>query len=116
MSESLAALFDKVTVMHSADHWSDVHRDLALVLGPPTFSDGAAWAVFPGISLSDERGPAWSLLAKTLDLDAVDRVARSSGWTVGEREPGAHETRLPLTSPAGLTVVAYSPITRKEEP
>lgn len=108
MSE-LAALFDKVTVMHSTDRWSDVHGDLVAVLGPASFSDGAGWATFDGIALSDERGPSWSLLAKTRRLDDVARVAEREGWTVGEPAVGAHETRLPLTSPSGLHVVAYSP-------
>lgn len=109
MSTSLSALFDKVTVMHSTDNWSDTHRDLVAVLGEPAFSDGQGWASFGGITLSDEEGPPWSLLAKTTDLDAVALVAAAEGWTVGVPTPGAHETRLPLLSPAGLTVVAYSP-------
>lgn len=109
MSVSLAALFDKVTVMHSTSTWSDTHRDLVDVLGPAVFSDGRAWASFGPLSLSDEPGPSWSLLAKTTDLDAVALLAEQTGWEVGAPEPGGHETRLPLRSPAGLTVVAYAP-------
>ncbi|OZC92894.1 hypothetical protein CH282_01060 [Rhodococcus sp. 06-418-1B] len=108
MSKSLTNLFEKVTVMHSADHWADAHRDLTDIFGPASFSDGAAWAVFPGLSLSNEQGPSWSLLAKTGDLDAVAREAARLGWAVGEPTVGGHEARLPLTTPAGLTVVAYS--------
>jgi hypothetical protein len=93
VSESLTNLFEKVTVMHSADHWADAHRDLTDIFGPASFSEG----------------PPWSLLAKTADLDAVAREAARLGWTVGEPAVGGHETRLPLTTPAGLTVVAYSP-------
>jgi hypothetical protein len=115
VSEALAKLFVKVTVMHSTDRWSDVHHDLVAVLGPASFSDGAGWASFGGITLSDEKGPPWSLLAKTTDLVEVARVAAQSGWTVGTETPGAHETRLTLRSPAGLTVVAYSPINSKDD-
>lgn len=114
MSETLAALFLKVTVMHSTDRWSDAHRDLVEVLGEAAFSDGTGWASFGGITLSDEKGPSWSLLAKTTDLAEVARVAAQSGWTVGAETPGAHETRLVLTSPAGLTVVAYCPTASKD--
>lgn len=95
--------------MHSTQSWFDTHRDLVELLGPATFSDGRAWAVFPGLSLSDEPGQQWSLLAKTADLGEVARVAERLGWIVGTRAPGAHETRLPLVSPAGLTVIAYCP-------
>ncbi|SNS97179.1 hypothetical protein [Rhodococcoides kyotonense] len=109
MSDSLSSLFVKVTVMHSTSNWSETHRDLVDVLGPAIFSDGRAWAAFGGVSLSDESGPAWSLLAKTTDLDAVARVAGSLGWEVGTQQPGGHETRLRLVSPAGLTVIAYAP-------
>lgn len=109
MTDGLASLFDKVTVMHSTSEWADVHRDLVDVLGPAVFSDGRTWASFGAVSLSDESGPAWSLLAKTTDLEAVARAAEDLGWDVGTPVRGGHETRLPLRSPAGLTVVAYAP-------
>lgn len=110
MSTELSSLFDKVTVMHSTDRWSDVHRDLVDVLGPPTFTDNQTWASFIPISLSDETGPSWSLLARTSDLEEVARIAGESGWSVGTPTTGSHETRLVLTSPAGLTTIAYTPI------
>jgi hypothetical protein len=109
MTDTLAALFDRVTVMHSSGSWSDAHRDLVEVLGPAVSSDGSAWAVFEPLSLSDEPGPEWSLLARTRDLDLVAATAATLGWAVGPQVSGAHESRVPLRSPAGLTVLAYSP-------
>ena len=109
-ARELADLFEKVTVMHSNPEWAAVQRDLVAVMGAAHFSDNKGWATFKNFYLSDERGPAWSLLAKTNDLKAVSRAAEGLGWGVGEPTVGAHETRLGLTSPAGLTVVAYSPL------
>lgn len=107
---ALAGLFEKVKVMHSSRQWAAAEHDLAAVLGEPAFSDGSGWAAFGPVVLSDESGPEWSLLAKTFDLKAVAVAAADRGWHVGEPVDGAHETRLPLTSSAGLSVVAYSPL------
>lgn len=107
---TLEPLFEKVKVMHSSRDWTAVQRDLAAVLGEPSFSDGFGWATFGSIVLSDEPGSEWSLLAKTTDLGAVAEAAANLGWHVGESVSGAHEMRLPLRSSAGLTVVAYSPL------
>lgn len=103
-------LFSRVTVMHASAVWSQTSADLTAVLGDPTFSDGGTWAAWAELSVSDEAdGPAWSLLAKTSDLDAVAARAVELGWAVGQRSQGGHETRLALTSPAGLSVIAYMP-------
>lgn len=106
----LARLFEKVTVMHASRQWAATERDLSAVLGAPRVSDGTGWATFGPVALSDEPGPEWSLLAKTADLAAVKAVAARLAWSVGESEEGGHETRVPLTSPAGLRVVAYAPV------
>lgn len=105
----LARLFEKVTVMHASRQWAAAQRDLTAVLGEPHFSDGTGWAAFGSVALSDEPGPEWSLLARTVDLAGVRGTATRLGWEVGEPEEGGHETRLTLTSPSGLTVVAYTP-------
>lgn len=110
MTDSLSDLFEKITVMHASQQWDAAQRDLVAVLGTPAFSDDKGWAAFGTVVLSDEPGPAWSLLAKTPDLEAVARTAQQLGWEVGEPATGAHETRRILTSPAGLTVVAYVPL------
>ncbi|SLM89843.1 hypothetical protein [Brevibacterium yomogidense] len=109
-ASALAGLFEKVKVMHSSRQWAEAEHDLAAVLGEPAFSDGNGWAAFGSVVLSDESGPEWSLLAKTSDLEAVAVAAADLNWHVGEPVEGAHETRLPLTSSAGLSIVAYSPL------
>ena len=104
------SLFERVTVMHATDRWAGVTGDVEAVLGSPRFSDGSAWAAWDVLSVSDETdGPAWSLLARTADLAAAIDVARSLGWHVGEESVGGHETRVPLRTPNGLTVIAYTP-------
>lgn len=104
------SLFERVTVMHATDRWAGVAGDVEAVMGSPRFSDGSAWAAWDALSVSDETdGPAWSLLARTADLAATIDVARSLGWHVGEKSVGGHETRVPLRSPNGLTVIAYTP-------
>ncbi|OUC76409.1 hypothetical protein [Gordonia lacunae] len=109
-TSGFGSLFERVTVMHATDRWSGVAGDVEAVLGSPKFSDGSAWAAWDALSVSDETdGPAWSLLARTADLEATVDVARALGWHVGERTVGAHETRVPLRSPHGLTVIAYTP-------
>ncbi|WP_030166187.1 MULTISPECIES: hypothetical protein [Actinomycetes] len=110
MTSTFAGLFDRVTVMHSSAAWSDTAAELSAVLGEPTYSDGSSWSAWKQLSLSDESsGPPWALLARTSDLDAVAGHADELGWNVGQRAEGGHETRLALTSPSGLTVIAYTP-------
>jgi hypothetical protein len=105
-----ADLFDRVTVMHSSAAWSDTFSELSAALGDPTFSDGSSWSAWKELSLSDESsGPPWALLARTSDLDAVAERAAELGWSAGQPAKGGHEIRLTLTSPGGLTVIAYTP-------
>lgn len=101
-------LIEKTVVMHASADWAATIQDLTAVMAEPAFSDGTGWASFGSLALSDESGPAWSILAKTTDLAAVAEAARSRGWTVGEPHIGPHETRCVLQSPAGLRVVAYA--------
>lgn len=110
-TEGFGSLFERVTIMHSTDRWSAVAQDISAVLGAPSFSDGSGWAAWSTLSVSDESsGLAWSLLARTRDLAATVTRARSLGWQVGATTTGAHETRVPLRSPGGLRVIAYSPL------
>ncbi|PYE19439.1 hypothetical protein DFR67_103352 [Williamsia limnetica] len=107
---SFGDLFDRVTVMHSSAAWSDTFSELSAVLGAPTFSDGNSWSAWKELSLSDEAsGLPWALLARASDLDAVAARATELGWRVGQPAKGGHEIRLTLTSPSGLTVIAYTP-------
>ncbi|MBS9375212.1 hypothetical protein [Rhodococcus sp. B50] len=109
-SESFGTLFERVTVMHSTDRWAATANDLSTVLGRPKFSDATGWATWDVLSISDEsEGPAWSLLARTADLTATVERARSLGWDVGDVSRGGHEVRVPLRSPNGLSVIAYTP-------
>ena len=105
-------LFEKTVVMHSSADWAATLQDLTAVMGEPTFTDGSGWATFGSLALSDESGPAWSLLAKTTDLAAVADAAAGQGWTVGDPHTGPHEVRCLLESPTGLRVVAYAPLAR----
>ncbi|MFE0749105.1 hypothetical protein [Gordonia sp. NPDC058843] len=110
MTDGFDGLFERVTVMHATDRWAGVSADVEAVLGSPKFSDGSTWAAWDALSVSDETdGPEWSLLARTSDLPATIERARSLGWQVGETSAGGHETRVPLRSPAGLAVIAYTP-------
>lgn len=109
-AEAFGDLFESVSVMHANPDWPAASRDLAAVLGAPSFTDGIGWATWSSLKLSDETaGPGWSLLAKTRDLVAVSEKARTLGWSVGEPQVGGHEIRVLLTAPSGLAVIAYSP-------
>jgi hypothetical protein len=111
MTETFGDLFDRVTIMHSSAAWSNTFSELSAVLGEPTFSDGSSWSAWKELSLSDESsGPPWALLARTSELDAVAARAGVLGWSVGQPAKGGHEIRLALTSPSGLTVIAYTPV------
>ncbi|MGO3327472.1 hypothetical protein [Gordonia sp. (in: high G+C Gram-positive bacteria)] len=110
MAEAMGELFESTSVMHASADWQATSRDVETVLGSPSFSDGAGWAAWSGFKLSDEAaGPAWSILAKTRNLAAVIAAAHELGWAVGEPTVGGHETRVPLTAPSGLSVIAYEP-------
>lgn len=111
MPETFEDLFESAAMMYAAPDWRAAARDVTAVLGAPSFTDGAGWAAWPELKLSDETtGPAWSLLAKTRDLDAVIARASELEWAVGEQSVGGHETRVRLTAPSGLAVIAYSPL------
>lgn len=107
--QGFAHLIEKVAVMHASTTWSDAMRDVEAVLGAPGFSDGSGWASFGTIAVSDEAGPAWSLLAKTRSLEDVARAAAALGWQVSPVVSGGHEDRRSLIAPTGLQVVAYAP-------
>lgn len=114
--KSLSHMFDKISILHSTQHWAETFGDLTEILGPAGFSDGRAWAQFATeattLCLSDETDvPPWCLLGKTHDVSAAVKLAQDAGWDVGERTVGDHECRVVLRSPHGLTVIAYSPLT-----
>lgn len=114
-SEAPRGLFDKVSVLHSTAEWQGVFDDVRAVLGEPRVTDSRSWAQFVSdttvFSLGDETElPPWCLLGKTRDLDAVITWAVAAGWTTGEPVRGGHETRVVMTSPHGLTVIAYAPL------
>ena len=110
-TEGFGTLFDRVSVMHASDRWSATAADVTAVCGEPRFSDGSGWATWESFSVSDETaGPAWCLLARTSDLTAVVARARALGWQVSGPVTCSHEERVPLISPSGLAVVAYSPV------
>ncbi|MCZ4552368.1 hypothetical protein [Gordonia rubripertincta] len=103
-------LFEKVTVMYASDRWAASFSDVSAVLGTPKFTDNTAWAAWNELSVSDEvDGPPWSLLARTSELNKTLERALALGWQIGDRSQGAHETRVTLLAPSGLTVIAYTP-------
>ncbi|MEN0135786.1 MAG: hypothetical protein AAGC80_11590 [Rhodococcus sp. (in: high G+C Gram-positive bacteria)] len=113
---ALSHMFEKISILHSTEHWAETCDDLTEVFGPAGFSDGRAWAQFSTdattLCLSDETEvPPWCLLGKTQDIAAAAALAREAGWDVGEPAVGGHECRVTLRSPRGLTVIAYSPLT-----
>ena len=103
-------LFDRVSVIHASQQWSETMVDVSAVCGAPHFSDGSGWATWDALSVSDETdGPAWCLLARTPNLEAVAARAEMLGWETGDVVTGRHERRVSLTAPSGLVVIGYSP-------
>ncbi|GAA5060782.1 hypothetical protein [Nocardia callitridis] len=106
-------LVERITVLHNIAEWSERTRDIEAVAGLPRFTDEKSWAAFDQLSVGDEtRLPAWCLLARAPDLGRVIVRAAELGWAAGAPVLGAHETRVVLTAPSGLVVVAYSPLRR----
>ncbi|HEY1135093.1 MAG TPA: hypothetical protein VGE77_10990 [Nocardioides sp.] len=102
------------SVLVNAAAWQQARDDLALLLGDPPVSDGASWAsydaVAPRLNLGDETDvPPWALMVKVPDTGAAATALADRGWSAGDATRGGHETRVWLTSPAGLPVVLYAP-------
>ncbi|PPJ14437.1 hypothetical protein C5E51_02880 [Nocardia nova] len=104
---------ERVTVLHNSPRWQASYRDLTLLLGAPSFSDGKAWAAFEQLSVGDEADlPGWCLLVRVSNLDLARRRATESGWAASAPRTGGHEVRVVLTAPSGLVVIAYTPVRR----